>query len=136
MSLACKSWDLIIMGGLKQTSLSNAIFLSIKAKTHWRTILTHCLKNWMQTYKDNWPLECLSWEKWAHSMMKRSILRPSAPCTSMAIRIKWCPSWSLLYLWNLLMALSYTITFVSRLMTLESIVSCIGLISTTLATKT
>ncbi len=53
MSFACK-WDLIIMGGLKQASLANAVFLSMtKAKACWRVILTGCLKNWMQKTKIN-----------------------------------------------------------------------------------
>jgi hypothetical protein len=52
-ALACKSWDLIVMGGLEQTLPANAIFLSIaEAKTCWRAILTCCLKNWMQKNKD------------------------------------------------------------------------------------
>ncbi len=70
MSLACKSWDLIIMRSLEQTSPTNAIFLSIiKAKTCLKTILTHCLKNWMQKDKDKWPCKCLLQKKWAHSLM-------------------------------------------------------------------
>ncbi len=49
MSLACKLWDLIVMGGLEQTSFANTIFLSItEVETHWRVILTHYLKSWMQ----------------------------------------------------------------------------------------
>ncbi len=45
MSHACKSWDLIVMGGLKQTSPTNVIFFFItEAKARWKTILTHYLK--------------------------------------------------------------------------------------------
>jgi hypothetical protein len=48
MSFTCKSWDLIIIGGLEQTSLANTIFLFItKAKARWRVILTHCFKKWL-----------------------------------------------------------------------------------------
>jgi hypothetical protein len=53
MSTACKSWDLIVMGGPEHASSANTIFLFIaKAKAHWKAILTHCLKNWMQKDKD------------------------------------------------------------------------------------
>jgi len=137
MSLACKLWDLIKMGGLKQTSPANAIFLSIiKVKACWRTILTHYLKNWMQKDKDKWPLDCLSWKKWTQSLMKWSISRTHVPCTSMAIGIKWCPSWSLLYLWILLMVLSSTTTPISQLMTFETTMSCIRSITNTSTMKT
>jgi hypothetical protein len=98
------------MGGLEQTSLANVIFLYIaKAKARWRAILTHCLKNWMQKDKDKWPPNCLSWKKHVHSLMKWSISCPGAQCTSMAIKIKWCSSWSPLYLQKLTMALSFAI---------------------------
>jgi len=128
MLLAHKSWDLIIMGGLKQTSFANIIFLFIiEAKTRWKAILTHCLKNWMQKDKDKWPFNYLSWKRQTHSLMKRSISSPGALCTSMAIGIKWCPSWGPLYL---------TITFASWLMTFEAIISYVKSITTTLATKT
>ncbi len=44
------------------------IFLSIaEAKARWKAILIRCLKNWMQKYKDKWPLDHLSWKKWAFS---------------------------------------------------------------------
>jgi hypothetical protein len=133
----CKSWNLIIMGGLEQALLDNVIFLSIvKAKTCWRTILTHCLKTWMQKDKEKWPFDCLSWKRRAHSLMKRSISCPGAPCISMAIEVKWCPSWSPLYLWFLVMALSSTTTHVGQLMTLEVIITCVRSLTTTLATKT
>jgi hypothetical protein len=40
MSLACKSWNLIVIGALKQVSLVNMIFLSITgAKACWKEIL-------------------------------------------------------------------------------------------------
>jgi hypothetical protein len=53
MSPASKSWDLTIIGGLKQASSPNTIFLSIiKAKACWKPILTCCLKNWMQKGRD------------------------------------------------------------------------------------
>ncbi len=97
--ITCKLWDLIIVGGLEQASFANAIFLSIaKAKAHWRTILTCCLKNWMQKDKDKWPLDCLWWKRRTHFLMKQSISQLGAPCTSMAIEIKRCPFWNLLYL--------------------------------------
>jgi hypothetical protein len=111
MSLACKSWDLIVIGGLEQASLTHAIFLSIaKAKAHWRAILTCYLKSWMQKNKDKWSLNCLLWKRRTHSLMKWSISCPGVPCTSMVIRIKWRPSWSPLYLKILMMVLSFTTT--------------------------
>jgi hypothetical protein len=71
MSLACKSWDLIVMEGLKQASPTNAIFLFIvQAKAGWKTILTRYLKNWMQKNKDKWSPDGLLWKRWAHSLMK------------------------------------------------------------------
>jgi hypothetical protein len=71
MSLACKLWDLIVMGGLEQTSLANEIFLFIAdIKAHWKVILTFCLKNWMQKNKDKWPPNHLSWKRWAHSLIE------------------------------------------------------------------
>ncbi len=91
--------NLLIMGGLEQASPANVIFLfMVKAKTHWRAILTHCLKNWMQKNKDKRPIDCLLWKRQAHSLMKRFISCLSVLCTSMAIRIKWFPSWNPLYL--------------------------------------
>jgi hypothetical protein len=55
MSLACKLWNLIIMGGLEQGSPTNAIFLSIiEVKACWRAILTSYFKNLMQKYKEKW----------------------------------------------------------------------------------
>jgi hypothetical protein len=89
----CKLWNLIVMGGLEQTSPTNAIFFSIiNVKMCWRIISTQCLKNWMQKDKDKWPLDCLSWKRWPHSLMKRFILCLGVLCTSMTIGIKWCPS--------------------------------------------
>jgi hypothetical protein len=45
MSLACKLWYLIVVGGLEQASPTNAIFFFIiKVKAHWKEILTQCLK--------------------------------------------------------------------------------------------
>jgi hypothetical protein len=81
MSPACKSWDLIVMGCLEQTSHANAIFISItKVKACWRIIITCCLKNWMQKDKDKWPPNHLLWKRWAHSLMKQSISCLGAPC--------------------------------------------------------
>jgi hypothetical protein len=54
----------------------------------------------------------------------------------MAIKIKWCPSLSLLYLWILAMALSFAIAPVGRLMTVKATISHIGLLTTTSAMKT
>ncbi len=137
MSLTCKLWDLIIMGGLEQGLPTNAIFLSIiEVKACWRVILTRYLKNLMQKYKEKWPSNRLSWKIWAHSLMKQSISCPGAPCTSMAIRIKWCPSWNPLYLWILIMALSSTTTLAGQLMTFKATISYVRSITTTLATKT
>jgi hypothetical protein len=46
MLSACKSWNLIVIGGREQASLTDAIFLSIaETKACWKAILTHCLKN-------------------------------------------------------------------------------------------
>jgi hypothetical protein len=68
MSHACKLWGLIVIGGLEQTSLANAIFFSItKVKAQWRVIITHCLKNWVQKDKDKWSLDHLSWKKYKHA---------------------------------------------------------------------
>jgi cytochrome c biogenesis protein CcdA len=134
---ACKSWNLIVMGGLEQASLADIIFLSIvEAKARWKAILIHYLKNWMQKDKDKWPPDRLSWKKQAHSLMKQSISHLGAPCTSMAIGIKWCPSWNPLYLWILTMALNSAIALASQLMTLKVIISHIKSITTTSATKT
>ncbi len=128
---------LIVMGGLEQASHANIIFLSIaKVKAHWRAILTCWLKNWMQKDKDKWPPNHLLWKRRAHLLMKRSISCLSALCTSMAIGIKWCPSWNPLYLQILTMALSSATTPVGQLMTLEATVSRIGSITTTSAMKT
>jgi hypothetical protein len=125
------------MGGLKQTSPTNAIFFFIiEVKTCWRVILTCCLKNWMQKDKDKWPPNHLSWKKWAHSLMKWSMSCPGSPCTSMVIGIKWYPSWNPLHLWMLAMALSFTFALISRLMTFEAIVFHVRLIPTTLVMKT
>ncbi len=134
---ACKLWNSVIMGGLEQTSPANTIFLFVtEVKACWRAILTCCLKNWMQKNKAKWPLDHLSWKRWAHSLMKWSISHMGAPCTSMVIGIMWCPSWSLLYLQILAMALSSTIAPTGQLMTFVAIVFRIKLITTTLATKT
>jgi hypothetical protein len=137
MSPACNLWNLIVMGGLEQTSLANTIFLSIaEAKACWRAILTRCLKNWMQKDKNKWFSDYLPWKRWAHSLMKWSISCLGVSCTSMAIRIKWCPSWNSLYLQILAMALSYIATPTSRLMTLKAIVFRIRSITTPSTTKT
>ncbi len=137
MSLTCKSWNLIIIRHLEQSSLVNAIFLSIiKAKTCWKAILTRCLRNWMQKDKDKWRFNYLSWKRWAHSLMKWSISWPDVPCTSMAIGIKWCPSWNLLYLRIWTMALSSVSTPIGQLMTLKATIYYVMSITTTLATKT
>jgi hypothetical protein len=112
------------------------LLLYNKGLSTLKSILTHCLKNWIQKDQDKWPPNHLLWKRWARSLMKRSISHPSALCTSMAIRIKWCPSWSLLYLRILAMALSFTIAPISQLMTFETTISCIGSVTTTSATKT
>jgi hypothetical protein len=113
MSLACKWWDLIVMGGLEHASLANVIFLfMVEAKACWNVILTHCLKIWMQKDKDKWPFDHLSWKWWTQSLMKLSISYSNAPCTSVTIKIKWCPSWGPPYLRILAMVLSSTNTFV------------------------
>jgi hypothetical protein len=80
------------------------------------------LKNWMQEDKNKWPLNHLSWKRWAHYIMKQSISHLTVTCISMAIGIKWCPSWSPLYLQILTMVLSFTTTLVGRLMTFKAIV--------------
>jgi len=93
MSPECKSWNLIIMGGLEHASPANVIFLFIaEVKTHWKVILTCYLKNWMQKYKDKWSPNCLLWKRQMHSQMKQSISCPGAPCTSMASRPLMMPS--------------------------------------------
>jgi hypothetical protein len=102
MSHACKSWDLIIMGGLEQTSLVNTIFLFMaEVKARWKAILTWCLKIWMQKDKNKWSFNHLSKKRLAHSLMKWSISCLGVLCTSMGIEIKWCPSWSPFILANL-----------------------------------
>jgi hypothetical protein len=120
----CKSWDLKLIGGLEQTSFAKVILLCIaEAKACWRAILTCYLKNWMQKDKDKWPFNRLSWKKQAHPLMKWSISRPSVPWTSMAIEIKWCLSWSLLYLRIFAIALSSTTTPINQLMTFIATIS-------------
>jgi hypothetical protein len=54
----------------------------------------------------------------------------------MAIKIKWCPSWNLLYSWILAMALNSTIAPVGQLMTLKVTIPYIESVTTTSATKT
>jgi len=136
MSPTCKSWSLIITGGLEQTSPTNAIFFSIvETKSCWRIILTCYLKNWMQKDKDKWPFNH-AWKRWTHSLMKWSISRPSVLCTSMAIKIKWCPSWNPLYLWILVMVLNFATSPFSQVMTLIAIVFRVGSVTTTSTTKT
>jgi len=137
MSPACKSWDLIVMGGLEYTSFVNAILRSIvEAKACWRAILTCYMKNWMQKYKDKWPLDHLLWKRHAHSLMKWSISFLNALCTSMAIKIKWCLSWNRLYLQFLTMALNSPSAPTSRVMTFKAIVSHIRWVTTTLTMRT
>ncbi len=137
MSHACKSWNLIVMGGLEQASPANIIFLSIvEAKACWRAIVTCYLKNWMQKDKDKWPPNRLSWKRQTHSLMKWFISHMGEQCTSMAVGIKWCPSWSPLYLWILPMVLNFVATPIGWLMTFEATVSRIKLVTNTLATKT
>jgi hypothetical protein len=122
MAPTCKLWDLRVIGGVEQASLCqcNAIFLSrVETKTCWRAILTCCFKNQMQKDKDKWTLDHLSWKRQTHSLMKWSISHPSALCTSMAIIIKWCPSWSLLYFQILAMGLSFVATPIGK-MTIRS----------------
>jgi hypothetical protein len=99
MLLACKLWDLIVMGGVEQTSPANAIFNFIaKVKACWNAILTNYLKIWMQKNKDKWPPDYLSWKIRTRSLMKWFISRLNVLCTFMAIKIKCFPSWSFLYL--------------------------------------
>jgi len=137
MSPTCKLWDLIVVGGLEQASPVNVIFLSIaKVKACWRAILTCYLKNWMQKNKDKWPFDLILWKKWAQSLMKLSISRLCAPCTSMVIGIKWCFSWSPLYLRILEMALYFTIAPAGRLITFKDTISHVESITTTSVMKT
>jgi len=92
----------------RTTSPANTIFFSMaKIEACWRAILTHCLKNWMQRYKDKQPLDHLLWKRRAYSLIKQSISHLGALCTSMAIKIKWRPSWIPLYLWILTMVLKF-----------------------------
>jgi Fe2+ transport system protein B len=60
------------------------------------------------------------WKRWTHSLMKWFISCSNVLYTFMAIKIKQCPSWNLLYLWILTMALSFAIAFVGQLMTFEA----------------
>jgi len=137
MSSTCKLWDLIVVGGLEQASLANTIFLSIvEAKACWKTILTRCLKIWIQKDKDKWPLNCLLWKRRSHSLMKWSISHLGALCTFMVIGIKWCPSWSPLYFRILIMVLNFVVAPIGQLMTIENIVFCVESITTTLVMKT
>jgi len=133
----CKLWNLIVIGGLDQTSFANVIFHFIaEAKAHQRTILTCYFKKWIQKDKDKWSPNCLSWKRRAHSLMTQSISHPSASCISMAIGIKWCPSWSLLYLWILTMVLSFAATPIDQLMTLLANIFRVRSITITSTTKT
>jgi hypothetical protein len=75
-------------------------------------------------------------EKMSTFLMKQSISRQGALCTSMAIGIKWCPSWSPLYLWILVMVLSFITTFAGQLMTFEATFFRIESISTTSTMET
>jgi len=140
MSLSCKSWDLIVMGGLEQTSLANTIFLSItKVKTHWKAILTHYLKKWMQKDKDKWLLDRLLTNTLLDETIyitPRCAMHPYVSCTPMAIIVKWCPSWNLLYLQILIMALSFITTLIGRLMALKATVSHVMSVTTTSTMKT
>jgi hypothetical protein len=77
----------------------------------------------------------LSWKRQTHSLMKQSISH-MALCTSMNIGIKWFPLWSLLYLWILVMALSFATAPIHWFITLIAIISCVRLITTILITKT
>ncbi len=91
MSPACKLWS-NSNGSLKHTSCANVILLSIaKAKAHWKVMLTHCLKNWIQKDKDEWFLDHLSWKRRAHSLMKQSISCLDVLCTFMTIEKKMVP---------------------------------------------
>jgi hypothetical protein len=89
----------------------------------------------MQKDKDKWTFDHLSWKRQVHSLMKQSISCPGVPYTFMAIEIKWCPLWSLLYLQIFAMVLSSIATPTGQLMTPIVIVFCVGSITTTLATK-
>jgi len=93
MSPKCKLWGLLLIGGLEQASLANAIFLFIdEAKTCWKAIFTCYLKNWMQKEENKWSHGHLLCKNWTHSLIKWSISCPNTPCTSMTIKIKWCLS--------------------------------------------
>jgi len=137
MSPTFKSWNLIVIRGLKQASPANAIFLSIaKAKAHWKAMLARYLKNWMQKNKDEWPPNHLSWKRRAHSLMKWCISHLGAPCTSMAIKIKWCLSWIPLYLRILAITLNFTTTPTSQVITFVATIFHVKSITTTSTTKT
>jgi hypothetical protein len=69
--------------------------------------------------------------------MKWFISHLSASCIFMAIEIKWCPSWNLLYLEILAIVLSFIIApVVGRLITLKTTILRIRLVTITLTTKT
>jgi len=122
LSLTCKSWDLIIIGGLKQISLTHIVFLFVaKAKACWRAILTCYLKNWMQNKKDKWPFNHLLWKRQAHSLMKWSISHLCATWTSIIVGIKWCSSWNSLNFNNDIEFQNYT---TNQLMTLITTLPC------------
>jgi hypothetical protein len=136
MSPACKSWNLIVIGGLEQTFLANTIFLSItKAKTCWKTISMRYLKIWIQKENDKWPFDHLSSKRRPHTLMKWSISCLNVLCTCMDIKIKWCPSCPL-YLWFLTMALSFAIAIASQLMTHIVVMFRVGLVTTISSMKT
>jgi len=108
-----KSWDLIIMRGLEHISSTNTIFLSIvEIEAHWKTILTCCLKIWMQKIKINHFLS---------SIMEKTNTLPNETIhiTSKCImhlrdhRNKWCPSWNFLYVQILTTTLNSTTSIIA-----------------------
>jgi hypothetical protein len=90
----------------------------------------------MQKDKDKWSPNHLLWKKWTHSLIKQSISHSGVSCTSMAIEIKWCPSWSPLYLQILTMTLCFITTPVGQLMTFIPTISYVKSITITSTTKT
>jgi hypothetical protein len=63
-------------------------------------------------------------------------ITPSALCISMAIGIKWCPSWNPLYLQILTMVLSFAVAPIGQLMTLITSIFRVGSITITSTTNT
>jgi hypothetical protein len=84
--------------------------------------------------EDKRPLNHLLWKKQAHSLihiMPRCVLHLHGHRNKMVPFLK-----LFLYLWILTMALSFANAHVGQLITLEAIISQIGLVTITLAMKT